>query len=137
MDGRARRRVDPAWRRACMQVVAFEELRVTTHPPLVQSPGPFERENEPFALWGWRRQNGFISAKRHWVAEDSHNADTERSEPLKLGSHRTFLSVMATGSPTSFKAVSGRSPMATQRCGRPSIPAIRSSHGRVFTKSER
>eukprot|EP00965_Chrysotila_dentata_P075579 2496326-Pleurochrysis_carterae.AAC.2 len=59
----------------------------------------------------------FISAKRQSVAEDSQSANTERRESLKLGTHRTFLSVMATGSPESSKAVSGRSPMATQRCG--------------------
>eukprot|EP00965_Chrysotila_dentata_P060057 1992122-Pleurochrysis_carterae.AAC.3 len=78
-----------------------------------------------------------ISAKRHSVAEDSHYAATERSESLKLGTHRTFLSVTVTGSPASFRAVIGRFPMATQRWGRPSMPATRLSHARTCTRSER
>eukprot|EP00965_Chrysotila_dentata_P154757 5113398-Pleurochrysis_carterae.AAC.1 len=75
-------------------------------------------------------------AKQHSVPEDSHRAETESSESLKLGAHRTFLSVIATSWPESFRAVRGRSPMATQRWGRPSIPTTRSSQSRMFTRSD-
>eukprot|EP00965_Chrysotila_dentata_P025932 860369-Pleurochrysis_carterae.AAC.1 len=76
------------------------------------------------------------SAKRNSVPEDSHRAETESSESLKLGAHRTSLSVTATSWPESFRAVRGRSPMATQRWGRPSIPATRSLQSRMFTRSD-
>eukprot|EP00965_Chrysotila_dentata_P046503 1545461-Pleurochrysis_carterae.AAC.1 len=57
----------------------------------------------PCGVGGDKR--AFISAKRHSVAEDSQSAYMERRESLKLGTHRTFLSVMATGSSESSKAV--------------------------------
>eukprot|EP00965_Chrysotila_dentata_P074825 2472638-Pleurochrysis_carterae.AAC.1 len=78
------------------------------------------------------------SAKRHSVPEDSQSASTESSESLKLGTHLTSLSVIATSRPESSTAESGRSLMAVQRCGRPSMPATRSLHAvRTFTRSER
>eukprot|EP00965_Chrysotila_dentata_P166794 5507682-Pleurochrysis_carterae.AAC.1 len=73
-------------------------------------------------------------AKRHSVPEDSHKAETDSSESLKLGAQRTSLRVIATLTPASFKADSGKSPMAVQRWGRPSIPATRSSQSRMFTR---
>eukprot|EP00965_Chrysotila_dentata_P174309 5754258-Pleurochrysis_carterae.AAC.1 len=75
-------------------------------------------------------------AKRHSVPEDSHRAETESSESLELEAQRTSLRVIATFWPESFRAVGGRSPMATQRWGRPSIPATKSSQSRMFTRSE-
>eukprot|EP00965_Chrysotila_dentata_P113124 3737601-Pleurochrysis_carterae.AAC.1 len=75
-------------------------------------------------------------AKRHSVPDDSHRAETESNESLKLGAQRTSLRVIATFWPASFKAVNGISPMAVQRWGRPSIPATRSSQSRMFTRSE-
>eukprot|EP00965_Chrysotila_dentata_P179954 5941480-Pleurochrysis_carterae.AAC.1 len=70
----------------------------------------------------------FISAKRYSVPDDSHNASTESSKSLKVGTHLTSLSVTATGRPESSNAVSGMSPMAVHVWGRPSMPATRSSH---------
>eukprot|EP00965_Chrysotila_dentata_P047261 1568159-Pleurochrysis_carterae.AAC.1 len=77
----------------------------------------------------------FILAKRHSVPEDSHRAATERSESLKVGSHLTSLSVTATERPVLSNAVSGMSPMAVHVWGRPSMPATRSSHAQMFTRS--
>eukprot|EP00965_Chrysotila_dentata_P008835 287982-Pleurochrysis_carterae.AAC.1 len=70
----------------------------------------------------------FILAKRHSVPDDSHRAATKRSESLKVGTHLTSLSVTVTEHPVLFNAVSGMSPMAVLVWGRPSMPAMRSSH---------
>eukprot|EP00965_Chrysotila_dentata_P226363 6195363-Pleurochrysis_carterae.AAC.6 len=77
------------------------------------------------------------SANRHSVHEDSQSALTESKESLKLGTHRTSLRVIGTSQPASFIAVTGMSPIAVHRWGRPSMPATRSSHARTLTKSER
>eukprot|EP00965_Chrysotila_dentata_P159875 5281290-Pleurochrysis_carterae.AAC.1 len=68
------------------------------------------------------------SAKRHSVEDDSQSALTDSKESLKLGAHRTFLSVTWTNCPDSFIAQTGRSPTAVQRWGLPSMPATRSWH---------
>eukprot|EP00965_Chrysotila_dentata_P061009 2021127-Pleurochrysis_carterae.AAC.2 len=68
----------------------------------------------------------FTSAKRHSVDDDSQSALTDSRESLKLGAQRTFLRVTWTRCPESSIAQMGRSPIAVQRCGRPSIPATRS-----------
>eukprot|EP00965_Chrysotila_dentata_P098501 3255911-Pleurochrysis_carterae.AAC.2 len=78
----------------------------------------------------------FILAMRHSVPDDSHSASTESSESLNVGTHLTSLSVTATGRPESSIAVNGMSPMAVHVWGRPSMPAPRSSHARMFTRSE-
>eukprot|EP00965_Chrysotila_dentata_P026642 883323-Pleurochrysis_carterae.AAC.1 len=79
----------------------------------------------------------FTSANRHSVDDDSQSAFTDSSESLKLGAQRTFLSVTWTNCFDSFMAQIGRSPIAMQRWGRPSMPATRSWHARTFTRSDR
>eukprot|EP00965_Chrysotila_dentata_P221825 6192605-Pleurochrysis_carterae.AAC.2 len=78
----------------------------------------------------------FTSAKQHSVHDDSHRALTKSSESEKLGTHLTPLSVTLTSFPESFIAVTGKSPMAMQRCGLPSMPATWSQHAFTFTKSD-
>eukprot|EP00965_Chrysotila_dentata_P064836 2148933-Pleurochrysis_carterae.AAC.10 len=76
------------------------------------------------------------SAKRHSVEDVSHRTSTDRRESEKLDTIRTSRSVMSTSSPLSSTAVKGRSPIAVQSWGRPSMPATRSVHGRTSIRSE-
>eukprot|EP00965_Chrysotila_dentata_P010486 341648-Pleurochrysis_carterae.AAC.1 len=77
----------------------------------------------------------FELAKRRSVPNDSHNASTESSESQKVGTHWSSLSVTGTKRPESSVAVSGMSPMAVHVLRSPSIPATRSSHAQMFTRS--
>eukprot|EP00965_Chrysotila_dentata_P212105 6186844-Pleurochrysis_carterae.AAC.2 len=64
-----------------------------------------------------------ILAKRHSVDDDCHSASMDSRESLTLGTHLTFLRVSDTSRPRSSRAVIGMSPIAVQRCRRPSMPA--------------
>eukprot|EP00965_Chrysotila_dentata_P194206 6176225-Pleurochrysis_carterae.AAC.6 len=141
MVGRARMRLEPASRHR--DRVDWDEGEVFSQPRVVtrHSYNPSERLNgrtsrSPCGVGG--EMMAFISAKQHPVADDAHSESTERRESLNLGTHHTSLSVTATCCLASFRAVKGRSPMVTQRWGRPSMPATRSQLAvQTFTKSER
>eukprot|EP00965_Chrysotila_dentata_P017318 574987-Pleurochrysis_carterae.AAC.1 len=102
----------------------------------------------------------FILAKRHSVPDDCHNASTESSESLIVGTQPSYISechshgasrvvqcserhvpdggahLGAIVCARDAVVASGMSPMAEHIWGRPSVPATRSSHARMFTRSE-
>eukprot|EP00965_Chrysotila_dentata_P120909 3998786-Pleurochrysis_carterae.AAC.2 len=78
-----------------------------------------------------------VSPKTQLVDEVCQSWFTDSSESEKEGMQRTSRSVKSVASFRSFIARSGRSPMAVQRCVRPSTPVTRSVHGRTLVRSPR
>eukprot|EP00965_Chrysotila_dentata_P030780 1025493-Pleurochrysis_carterae.AAC.2 len=76
-----------------------------------------------------------VSPNTQLVDDVCHSWFTDSRESENEGMQRTSRSVRSVASFCAFNARSGKSPMAVQRCVRPSTPVTRSVHGRTFTRS--